>query len=76
VGRRGRGDSEGPGRREGGAGGRRDRAEGGAARPAGRDHQDQDTGYKERVHERLDRIDQRLESLEKRLERHLEGGDA
>jgi hypothetical protein len=38
--------------------------------------QDDEIGYKDRVHERLDRMDQRLESLEKRLERHLKGGDA
>jgi hypothetical protein len=35
-----------------------------------------ETGYKDRVHERLDRMDQRLESLEARLERHLKGGEA
>ncbi len=66
MGRRGRGDAERPERREGGR--RRERPEGGGAdRPAGRDRQD--TGYKDRVHERLDRMDHRLE-------RHLEGGGA
>src|SRR3712207_7592384 len=30
------------------------------------DRQDAETGYKDRVHERLDRMDQRLESLEAR----------
>jgi len=76
VGRRGRGDAERPGRREGGSGGQRARPEGGADRRAGNDRQDQEAGYKDRVHERLDRMDQRLESLEQRLESHLKGGEA
>jgi hypothetical protein len=82
VGRRGRGDSDRPGRREGGQGRKRDRSEGGADRPAGRgedragERQDEELGYKERVHERLDRMDARLERLEQQLQRHLEGKDA
>lgn len=77
VGRRGRGDHDKPGRREGG---QRDR---GADRLADMDRgrvedraqggQDEDLGYKERVHERFERMDARLERLERRLER-LEGG--
>ena len=76
MGRRGRDDPERPGRREGGGGSRRDRPEGGADRSAERDRQEEESGYKERVHERLDRMDQRLESLEQRLERHLKDKDA
>jgi len=45
-----------------------------AGRPADRDCQD--TGYKDRVNERLDPMDQRLESQQQRLERYLEGEDA
>jgi len=75
VGRRGRGDQERPGRREGGQGRGREHPEGGEDRRARADHQEGDPGYKDRVHERLDRMDQRLESLEQRLERHLKGGD-
>jgi hypothetical protein len=76
VGRRSRGDHERSGRRGGGPERGRERPEGGADRRAGDDRQDEEIGYKDRVHERLDRMDQRLESLEKRLERHLKGGEA
>jgi len=76
VGRRGRGDRERPGRQGGGPERGRNRPEGDADRRGGADRQDEETGYKDRVHERLDRMDQRLESLEARLERHLKAGDA
>ena len=77
VERKGRGDNERPGRRGGGPDRGRNRPDSGDAdRRAGGDLQEGETGYKDRVHERLDRMDQRLESLEKRLERHLKGGDA
>jgi hypothetical protein len=76
VGRQGRGDNERPGRRGGGPEQERNRPEGSAGRRAGDDRQDEEPGYKDRVHERLDRMDQRLESLEARLEKHLKGGDA
>ena len=70
VGRRDRGDSE---RRERGQGRQGDRAEGGAnrnpERDSGRPDDAQDSGYKDRVHERLDRMDARLERLEQRLEK-------
>jgi hypothetical protein len=69
MGRSGRGDNERPGRRVGGPERGRDGPESGADRRGGGDRQDGETGYKYRVHERLDRMDQSLE-------RHLKGGDA
>ena len=67
MGRKGRDDPEGRG---GGPDRGRNRPDSGDAdRHAGGDLQEGETGYKDRVHERLDRMDQRLE-------RHLKGGDA
>lgn len=74
MGRRGRGDSERPGRHEGGQGRQRERSEG-AARDGGRPEEREDAGYKDRVHERLGRMDARLERIEQRLEK-LDGGGA
>ena len=76
MGRRGRGDHDRSGRRGGGPERGHDRPEVDADRRAGGGRQDEEMGYKDRVHERLDRMDQRLESLEERLERHLKGGEA
>lgn len=78
MGQRGRGDSDRPGRREGGQGRQHDRGadrlpDRGRIEDRAQGGQDEDPGYKERVHERLDRLDARLERLEQRLER-LEGG--
>jgi predicted RNase H-like nuclease (RuvC/YqgF family) len=85
VGRRGRGDADRPGRREGGQERQRDRSGGGADRGGGRleergehlqEYREHLQEYKERLDARLDRMDERLDRLEQQLQKHLEDGGA
>jgi hypothetical protein len=78
VGRRGRGDMDRPGRREGGPGGQRDRGGPGPGRGADRDRgRPEDRGnptaeLRDRMNERLDRVDERLDRLEEHVRQLLE----
>ena len=76
MGRRGRGDADRPGRREGGFEGRHEREEfgrGGGRDPGGPgDQGNPGGGFRDRVDDRLDRVNERLDRLEERMERLAE----